>query len=179
MAEYERTLSTMTQDSPADVQAQIDGADNALQRLLLLLTPEIRDWSWSIERWYRGRWRGAVLAATGVDLQTIIGPEGVRETVEAVIARNVALVKDVSAQIQGRISDAVFRGLTERRTAREVATDIRTAVNLYTENPALVGKMVDGKEVRLAPQASDRAGVPPYCGCRERSCVVFSFDDED
>jgi hypothetical protein len=130
MAEYERTLSSMTQDSPADVQAQIDAADGALQRLLLLLSPEIRDWSWSIERWYRGRWRGAVLAATGVDLQTIIGPEGAQQPVETAIQWNVNLVADVSSQVKQRISNAVFDGLRNRTPAREVGKAINEAVGL-------------------------------------------------
>jgi SPP1 gp7 family putative phage head morphogenesis protein len=71
-----------------------------------------------------------VLAASKVDLSTMLGPEDVRETLEAVIESNAALVKDVSAQARNRMSDAVFRGLTERRPAREVAKDIRGAVTM-------------------------------------------------
>lgn len=232
-AAYARTLSEITQDSPADVRAEIDGAAAAIDRLALLLSPGLRDWAITVDRFVRNRWRGAVLSAVGVDLQTMMGPEDARETLETVLERNVALISDVTAQAKGRISDAVFRGLSERKPAREVAKDIRTAVdmgrdrsvriashqlsalssdlarerrrdagleifawhhsrklhprtehqrrdgNLYTENPALVGKKVGGEEVRAAPQASDRAGIPPYCGCRERAVMVFSFDGED
>lgn len=128
LAEYERTLSTMTTDSPADVDAQLSFVEQELSRLLLVLTPRLRSWALRVEAWHRGKWRGAVLAATGVDLQTMIGPSDVAETLETVIARNVALVKDVGRQAQARISDAVFRGLTERRPARDVAKDIREAV---------------------------------------------------
>lgn len=129
-AEYERTLSTMTQDSPADVQREVDDAASALQRLLLLLTPEIRDWAFSIERWHRGKWRGAVLAATGVDLGTMIGPEDMRQSLETAIEWNVSLVKDVSDQIRQRIGNAVFDGLRNRTPAREVAKAISDAVGL-------------------------------------------------
>lgn len=230
---YARTLSEITQDSPADVRAEIDGAAAAIDRLVLLLSPGLRDWAITVDRFVRNRWRGAVLSAVGVDLQTMMGPEDARETLETVLERNVALISDVTAQVKGRISDAVFRGLSERKPARDVAKDIRAAVdmgrdrsvriashqlsalsgdlarerrrdagleifawhhsrkqnprtehqrrdgNLYTENPALVGKKVGGKEVRAAPQASTRAGVEPYCGCRERGIMVFSFDGED
>ena len=232
-AAYERSLSELTTDSPADVRAEIDGAAQAINRLVLILTPEVRDWALRTEAFVRSRWRGAILSAVGVDLQTIMGPEDARETLETVIERNVALISDVSAQAKGRISDAVFRGLSERKPARELAKEIEGYVemgrdrstriashqlsalssdlarerrrdaglevfawhhsrkkdprtehqwrdgNLYTENPALVGKKVDGKEVRAAPQASDRAGIPPYCGCRERGVLVFAFDGED
>lgn len=128
--EYERTLSALVTDSPADLQAQLDAAESELQRLFLVLTPRLRNWAFSIERWYRGKWRGAVLAATGVDLGTMIGSEDARETLEAAIEGNVALVRDVSAQARTRISQAVFTGLTERTPAREVAKDIREAVTM-------------------------------------------------
>lgn len=128
MAEYERTLSTMTTDSPADVQREIGAAESGFLRLILFIEPKLRDWAVSTERWWRGRWRGAVLSATGVDLDTLIGPEDVRDTLEVTIARNVALVKDVSQQAQQRMSDAVFRGLTQRKPAQEVAAELREAV---------------------------------------------------
>ena len=128
VAEYESALSGLMRDTAEDLRFAIDETARGFDRLLLLLTPELRRWALRVERWHRGKWRGAVLTATGVDLDTIIGPEGVRDTLDSVIARNVALIRDVSAQAQARISDAVFRGLTERRPAREVARQLREAV---------------------------------------------------
>lgn len=127
-AEYERTLSAMTQDSPADVQREVDSAASALQRLFLLLSPEIQSWAFSIERWHRGKWRGTVLAATGVDLQTMIGPQDVRQSLETAIEWNTSLVRGVSDQIRQRIGNAVFDGLRNRTPAREVAKTISLAV---------------------------------------------------
>jgi uncharacterized protein with gpF-like domain len=229
---YARTLSEMTTDSPADVRAEIDGAAEAVNRLLLILTPELRDWALRVESRVRGAWRGAVLSATGVDLQTVIGPEDARATLETFIQWNADLVKDVSAQIKQRISNEVFSGLSQRKPARDVAKAIREATGLgrdrslriasdqlskvssdlarerrreagievfawhhskklnpredhrardgklYSENPALVGKKMDGKTVHAAPPADDVAGMKPYCGCRERAVMVFEFDDE-
>lgn len=128
MLSYERTLSTMTTDAPADVQAAIDGTADDFLRLLIELIPELRDWVVRTEAWQRDKWQGAVLSASGVDLTTLIGPEDVRDTLETVIARNTALIKDVSAQAQSRISDAVFRGLTQRTPAADVAKEVRGAV---------------------------------------------------
>jgi len=53
-----------------------------------------------------------------------------RETLGAVIERNVGLVKSVSDEARRRIADSVFRGLQNRTPAREVAKDIREAVAL-------------------------------------------------
>jgi uncharacterized protein with gpF-like domain len=127
---YSVTIAEMQTDSPADIEGEIDQLAEAMRALILTLTPQVRDWALRVEQWHRVKWRGAVLSATGVDLSTFIGPEAVRETLQARIAANVALIKDVGAQVQSRISQAVFRGLTERKTARDVAKEIREAVEM-------------------------------------------------
>lgn len=130
IAEYERSLSSLTTDSPADLQAQLDAATSDLERLFILLDAALRDWALRTEKWQRDKWRGAVLSATGVDLQTLIGPEDVRATLEQYLEWNTALVRDVSAQARQRISNAVFTGLTQRKPVREVAAEIREAVGM-------------------------------------------------
>lgn len=226
-AEYARTLSEMTTDSPADVQREIDDAANAFERLFLTLTPALRSWALRVEQITRQRWRGAVLAATEVDLSTLIGPEGLRDTLESYIAWNTDLIRNVSDQAKQRIADRVFTGLTQRKPAREVAKDIREAVGmardrslrvasdqlskassslaeerrreaglevwmwlhsgkrhprkehqardglLYSDNPSLVGKSVDGKAIHAPPERGDRPGQPPYCGCRSRGVLLL------
>lgn len=130
IAEYERAVSEQTTDSPADLQREIDAAEGEAARLFLLLDARVRDWVLRTERWFRGRWRGAVLSATGVELDTLLGPEAVRASLETHISWNVDLVKDVSAQARKRISDAVFDGLRTRAPARDVAARIREATGM-------------------------------------------------
>lgn len=130
LAEYERTLATMTTDAPADIQARIDAAQSEFERLFLTLQAALEQWGIRVERWQRERWVGAVLTATGVDLGTLIGPEGARETVERYLRWNVALIRDVSAQAQQRISSAVFAGLQNRSPVHDVAKAIREAVEM-------------------------------------------------
>lgn len=227
IAEYERSLAQITTDAPIDIQALIDQADGELQRILLEIAAAMQEWGLRVETWQRGKWRGAVLSATGVDLETLLGPADVRQTLEQYLAWNTSLVRDVSDQARKRIGDAAFAGLTQRLPARDVAKSIRGAVgmsrdrsqriasdqlskltselvrertrqagldvfewrhsgklhprvrhrerngNLYSETPARVGTSVDGKTVEQAPPRGDRAGEPPYCGCRERGVLVF------
>lgn len=130
IAAYAATVSEMTTDAPADVKAEIDGAAEQVNRLVLLLTPEVRSWALSVESWQRKAWRGAVLAATSVDLDTILSPEDVRASLATHIEWNVALIKDISAQAQQRISNAVFDGLRNRTPARDVAKAIREATGM-------------------------------------------------
>jgi hypothetical protein len=240
LAEYERTLSTLTidgadvrnhrttLDAPADVSREIGFVEQEVSRLILTLTPRLRDWTLRVERHVRGKWRGAVLSATGVDLTTLIGPEDARQTMEAAASWNASLVKDVSEQARQRISNAVFAGLNERKPAREVAREIREATgmarrrsvniasdqlsklsnslsderrreagisiwewvhsrklhpreshkardgNLYSDDPAMVGKVISGKTVRTPP--ATRPGQEPFCGCRQRSVIFFGDD---
>lgn len=222
---YERTLSEMTIDSPADVAQDVEDAGSAINRLLLILTPEIRDWAIGVERWQRSKWISAVLSGTGVDLSTLIGAGDAQMTLETAINWNVSLISNVSQQAQQRISNAVFDGLRNNKPPRELAKDLREAVtmgrdratriasdqlnklsasladerrrqaglpvwkwvhsrklhprqthidrdgNLYSDDPELVGKVVDGKTIMAPPK--DLPGQLPYCGCRSQSVLVF------
>src|SRR5690606_20764421 len=105
-------------------------AANAFERLFLTLTPALRTWAFRVEQITRQRWRGAVLAATEVDLGTLLGPEPIRDTLESYIAWNTDLIRDISDQARKRIAGRVFSGLTQRKPAREVAKEIREAVGM-------------------------------------------------
>jgi uncharacterized protein with gpF-like domain len=130
VAEYERTLSVMTQDSAADIQGQIDRTAAEAYRIALTLTPSLRSWALKVERYVRTRWTNAVRAATSVDLSTMLGPEDVRETLEAYLQWNADLIADVSGEIRKRIADEVFSGLTQNKPVREVAKAINEKVAL-------------------------------------------------
>lgn len=130
MRQYELALAQMMTDSPADVQAEMDRASAELSRLFMLITPKLKDWAIKVEQWQRGAWRGAILSATGVDISLMIGPADMRTTIEAAVAWNAALVKDVSKQIEQRIASAAFDGLRNRKPAREVAKTIREATGM-------------------------------------------------
>ena len=128
LAEYERTLSALTTDSASDMQRVIEQTENSLLRLFLTLTPRLRDWALRLEAWHRGKWIGAALSASGIDLSTMLTARDLDETVETVVARNVALVRNVADQARARIADIVFRGVQQRSAARDVAKELSEAV---------------------------------------------------
>jgi uncharacterized protein with gpF-like domain len=162
-AAYERSLSELTQDSPADVRAEIDGAAEQINRLVLLLTPQVREWALRVESWQRKAWRGAVLAATSVDLDTILGPEDVRASLATHIEWNVALIKDVSAQAQQRISNAVFDGLRNRTPSREVAKSISEATGMArTRSQRIASDQLNKLTSSLAEERRREAGIDEY-----------------
>lgn len=128
IAEYEQSLAELTTDAPADIGARIEMVERDFLTILIGLRGRIGQWSRTVEAWHRARWRQTVLTATKVDLNTMLGPQDVRTTLEATIERNVGLVRSVSDQTRTRIGEAVFQGLRERKPAREVAAQIRESV---------------------------------------------------
>jgi hypothetical protein len=150
---YQRELDrVLTTDSIDDLAGLFDELGEMVERLVLTLTPDLRDWAFRVERWHRQRWVGTVLSGAGVDLQYLIGPAEAQETIEAFMARNTALVKDISRQAQGRISDAVFRGIQQRTPAREVGRTIGEALGMARKRANLIAR---DQAVKLA-SALDR-----------------------
>lgn len=129
MDRYERALSLVT-DSPEDLGAGLAQAETQANGLATILRLGISRWAQAVEAWHRGKWRAAVLVATGVDVSTLIGPADMRLTIAAAIERNVALVKSVSDQARDRIANAVFAGLKARTPPREVAKQLQEAVDM-------------------------------------------------
>lgn len=163
VAEYERTLSAMTTDAASDIEGEIAAAEQRAALLAVSVSPRIRDWISKVERWQRNQWTSAVRLATRVDLGTLLGPDDVRETVDAFLARNVALVKDVSAQARGRIADAVFRGLTERKPARDVAKEIAEAVGMARKRALRIASDQNSKLASaLADERRRAAGIQTW-----------------
>jgi hypothetical protein len=128
---YDRELSRIvTHDDLNALISLISEISDDVERLVLELTPSLRDWAFRIERWHRDKWRSTVLAGANVDVGYLIGPSDAQEPISAFLARNVALIRDISAQARGRISDAVFRGLQARTPAREVGKTIVEATGM-------------------------------------------------
>ena len=128
MAEYERSLSALTTDGAAEIGDILTRTENDIATILLSIRLRLARWTSIAERIQRQRWAAAVKAGTGVDIGMMIGPEGARETLGAAIERNVGLVRSVSEATRTKIGEAVFRGLSQRRSAREVAAEIREGV---------------------------------------------------
>lgn len=216
------TADALLLDTADQMQAAIDQtASQFMTRLVTVITPALRRWAVRAEAVHRSKWVAAVKAGTGVDLTTILTAQPVEETLSTWLARNVALVRNVSDVTQAKIADAVFRGYQSRTPVREVAKEIREAVGgsraravriAADQNSKLsatldrerqaeagieqirwrhsgklhprswhvarngkvydlrTGKAADGGE---AIPADDRAGMAPWCGCREQAYIAL------
>ena len=220
------TAASVT-DTADQVQAAINSVANEFLTILTArITPALQRWVVQAERVHRSKWAAAVKAGVGVDLDMMLAAGEVQEALSTFMARNTALVRNVSDQAQGRISDAVFRGYERRAPVREVAKEIREATGLGRDRAVRIaadqssklssqldrerqaeagltqfkwrhsgkahprswhkvrdgkvydsrtGKPVDGGEVI---PADDRAGMAPWCGCREQAYIAL-LDEVD
>lgn len=157
---YERSLSEMTLDSPADVNAEVESAANEATRLILLLTPRVREWALKVESFVRKAWTGTVKSSTGVDLTTILTTGDVTAPLEQHIQWNTDLIADVSGQVRQRVSNSVYSGLTERKPARDVAREINEATDLGRDRSQRIASDQLGKlSGSLAEQRQRDAGI--------------------
>lgn len=126
---YRRTLSEMTTDSVSDIEVEIEATQGEAVRAIFSFRWLFSGWLDRLVTWHTKKLISNLLYATNIDLTSIIGPAP-QDTVQATIARNVALVTNISDQARQRISDAIYRGLTQRLPAREVAKEINAALAL-------------------------------------------------
>lgn len=126
---YTRSLAEYTGDSPADLQVEIGAVENgAIQAILTGFAAAYSDWFSDLVLWHINKLGSQLTYVDNVTLRTQLGPA--RETLEDLLARNVALVRNVSDQTRGRISDIVYRGLQARTPSRDIAKEIAEATGL-------------------------------------------------
>lgn len=125
---YARTVATFTGDSPADIEAEIAAVDEQSVRVTFDFRAFFQEWAAGLLRWHIDRIGSQLTYATGIDLTTQLGPA--TGTLEDYLARNTALIRDVSDQTRGRIADIVFRGVQQQTPVRDIAREINEAVGL-------------------------------------------------
>lgn len=127
-----------TLDGIDDIQATIDSEASWFERVFLSIEVAFQSWSADLEAWHRSKWRGSILSASGVDVDTMLYAGDVEQTVGAVIKQNIALIKDVNAQQADRMAGIVFRGLNERLPARDVAKQLAEVTGFGRKRALLI-----------------------------------------
>lgn len=139
LAAYTRELDTvLARDSVDDIQVTIDSEASWFERVFLSIEVAFQSWSADLEAWHRSKWRGSILSASGVDVDTMLYAGDVEQTVGAVIKQNIALIKDVNAQQADRMAGIVFRGLNQRMPARDVAKELAAVTGFGRKRALLI-----------------------------------------
>jgi SPP1 gp7 family putative phage head morphogenesis protein len=128
---YERELARRVQtDAIDELTSLFARLGDEVSRLLLDLTPALQGWAFAVEQWHRGKWARTVLAGTDVDISTMIGPSDAVESIETFMARNTALIRNVSDETRAKIADLVYRGLQQRTPSNQVGRVIAETLRL-------------------------------------------------
>jgi SPP1 gp7 family putative phage head morphogenesis protein len=114
-------------DDANQVGATSSTVSELVDRLILTLTPSLQDWALKVEKWHRNKWNSS-LSPTGVQLGTLLGPDDVTDTLDAIIQANVGLIRSISSEARSRIEGIVFRGFTARASAQQVAREISAGI---------------------------------------------------
>jgi hypothetical protein len=131
MAAYDpQTRDALTEDTIPGLESILATISGEVERAMIVITAQLREWSLQTERWHRGKWIGAVNGGTGIDLSSMLLASDMQETLGAWLGRNVALVRDVSEQTRGRIADIVFREWQNGTPPRQVGKMLDDAVGL-------------------------------------------------
>lgn len=171
--QYKRTLAEITGDSPEQATATISAVEAISATALVTVQLQLEEWAARVERFHRGRWRGAVLSATSVDIGELVGAGDMRMPLSAAIERNVGLIKSVSDETRQRIGDAVFRGFQQRVPAEQTAEEFkhfigmseRRALNIAADQTVKIGAALNDERRREAGMSTwqwHHSGKPHY-----------------
>lgn len=112
-------------DAAEDVTRTIDVIAAEVGSALARVAAGLRIWADGTERRHRQAWREGVLAATSIDVNTVLSPLAATETVGTAVAYNTSLIRTVADDTRNKISEIVVRGVQQRRKTADVARDIR------------------------------------------------------
>lgn len=140
IAEYDATISETDTSNVSSVQHRIEHAAILAASIITAARISISHYAFRVETWQRARWINTVRAATTLDISHIVQSAQVIGELQTSVARNVALIKDISDQTQSRVSDAVFRGIQQRTPTAEVAREIAKIMKVSDKRANLIAK---------------------------------------
>lgn len=163
LANQESIASMLTVDSPEDVATEIGSSAEYVNRLVLTLTPALRDWVVRAESLHRSRFVANAKTAAGVDLSTILGTEGVETTLGAAYEENLSLIRNISEDVRSRIGRIVFEGFRNRTPRRELAKQINDAVQIGRKRALLIASDQSTKlSARLDQERQEEIGISEF-----------------
>lgn len=159
---YEKSLAAIVRDSVDDTQGSLDETTLALNRLVLTLDAELEDWAVRVEQWHRAQF-GTLFTPVGVKLDTLLGRRDVQTSLEAVLADNASLIRSLNDQMRNGISGEVFRGLTNRTPARDVARQIRRVASVGKSRSELIAAdQLQKLTSRLDQERQEQVGLDKF-----------------
>jgi SPP1 gp7 family putative phage head morphogenesis protein len=159
---YQADLDSTTGNAGA-AQAVIRETSVSAASLILLTVPLVSAWAARLEKVQQGKWVSSILSTTGVDVSTLLAPTDVSALVKASADWNAALVRDVSSEIEAKISNAVFVGFQSRASVYETAKEISKATGLARRRARNIAVDQSNKLMAALNRARrEQAGIDSY-----------------
>lgn len=183
-------LARLKDDVPG-LGGAIGNADGTAQRLVLSLTPELRDWTLRLEGIHRRKFLSVSKTATNVDLAAVLSINGVATTLQSALERNVSLVRSVSDVIRSSIADSVFASFTARAPATDLAKEINAATQLGAARSLRIASDQTTKLAAALDETRQREiGIDQFVWIhsgkvhfrpahKARDGLIYSWDDND
>lgn len=150
-------------DSAQDIEMALGMVEDRAVRATFSFRNLFKSWAERLVLWHTNKIVSNLKYAANVDLSTQITAGETTQTIEDIVARNVALVRDISDEARGRISDIVFRGLQERKPTRDVAREINAAVQLGRDRSLRVAMDQTQKlSAQLDQERQEQLGITEF-----------------
>jgi SPP1 gp7 family putative phage head morphogenesis protein len=128
---YGALIDKLTRD---DEQTGLAGALQTLAgqlgSVVTSLRPRLARWINAFSGWHDNRFAQTVNAAVGVDPKVFMSPTEIAATIDVALERNAALVKDVSDQMQGKIAQAIWAGVSQQKPRDAMAKELAEVVGI-------------------------------------------------
>lgn len=161
IAEYTQTI--MQVDSMEGIRATLSSLDLRTVSAILDFTNGYRSWADDLSRAHFSRLLSRVKYATGIDLSSQIMAGDSTLTIEAMLQRNVGLVRSISDQARERIAQAVYAGVTNRTPVAQIAREIRAATGMASARARRVASDQTAKmTAALDGERMQELGAPGY-----------------
>ena len=125
--QYRSSVASMRTDRAPALQSEIEHAQSTVESHKARNTAIVAAFLLRFEQWHRGQWI-VIVKRTTVDLTHFIGAQDMAAVLETALARNAALISDISNEAAGKISDIVFRGLQNKTPVTQIASELQQVV---------------------------------------------------
>lgn len=128
---YGDAVATLTRDEEPvsmGLSAVLRTIANGLGQVVTSLRPRALRWLTDFGGWHTNRFAQTVQAAAGVDVRYIMSPTEIAQTIDIALERNVALISSVNEQIQARVAERVWAGVSQQTPRDVLAKDLAQVI---------------------------------------------------
>lgn len=154
----------VARDDAIDVlTATLEQQGEEVSRLVLTLSPLLREYTTRVERWHRDRWLSVIRQAIGIDADLLLSPDATASPVRAALERNIGLITNLSDDIKGKVTREVWDGVANATPRREIGKQIAETMKIGRERADFIARDQALKISSSLDQARQtEAGIEEY-----------------